>query len=248
VQRSERLRLKQAGHLQAGHLEEGEERHDEVEPGRHGLEELVEPEPAPGRQQIGDLADAVTEADAIGDDVVRELHLAPVEYALERLDQREYRHLGQRRQALRLPLLDRHPPAEDVSPGDAPRGELFAGVLVLLVLEQPADERLPRVSLVLDVRLVLLTGGRSRQQQLRLDVGKRGRHHEVLGGNVELHQLHDREILQVFLGQEANGDVEDVQLVLLAKVQQQIERSLELRELHRPCRCASVAGLAIGHD
>ena len=46
----------------------------------------------------------------------------------------------------------------------------------------------------------------------------------------------------------ADRDVEDVELVLLAKVQQQIERPLELRELHRPRRCASVEGLAIGHD
>ena len=103
-------------------------------------------------------------------------------------------------------------------------------------------------TLVLREHLVLLPGGRGGEEHLRLDVGKRGRHHEVLGGDVELHELHDREILEVFLGQEPDGDVEDVQLVLLAKVQQQIERPLELRELHRPRRCASVEGLAIGHD
>ena len=79
-------------------------------------------------------------------------------------------------------------------------------------------------------------------------MGKRGRHHQVLGRHVELHELHHREILEVFLGQKTDRDVEDVQLVLLAKVQQQVERPLELRELHRPRRCASVEGLAIGHD
>ena len=61
-------------------------------------------------------------------------------------------------------------------------------------------------------------------------------------------QLHQRQILQVFLGDEPDWDIENVQLVLLAEVQQLIERSLELRELHRPRRCASIEGLAIGHD
>ena len=120
----------------------------EIELGRHPLEEILELETPARRQQIGELADAVREADAVGDDVVRELHLALVEHALERLDEREHRHLGERREAARLDLLDRHAATEDVAPGHAPRGELLAGVLVLLVLEQPPDERLARVALV----------------------------------------------------------------------------------------------------
>ena len=67
---------------------------------------------------------------------------------------------------MRLGLLDRHPADEDVAPGDAARGELFAGVLVLLVLEQAPDERLARVALVLGDRLVLLPGRRRGQEHL----------------------------------------------------------------------------------
>ena len=70
---------------------------------------------------------------------------------------------------------------------------------------------------------------------------------EEAGAADAVHELHDGEVLEVLLGQEPDGDVEDVELVLLAKVQQQIERPLELRELHRPRRCASIERLAIGH-
>ncbi len=44
--------------------------------------------------------------------------------------------------------------------------------------------------------------------------------------------MHQLEVLEVLLGDEADGDVEDVQLVALDQVQQQVEGALELRELH----------------
>ena len=72
------------------------------------------------------------------------------------------RHLGQRGQAVLGGLLDGRPAQEDVAPGHPARGELLAGLLVLLVLEQAPDERLARVDLVLGIGLVLLTRAAAR--------------------------------------------------------------------------------------
>ena len=59
--------------------------------------------------------------------------------------------------------------------------------LVLLVLEQPAHERLARILLG-----VVLGGIRARQQHPRLDVDERRRHHEELARHVEVQLLHQR--------------------------------------------------------
>ena len=164
-------------------------------------------------------------------------NLAAVEHPLKGLDQRVEGHLRQRRLAL-APLLDEvdcgHSSQEHVAARNTSGGELLTRLLVLLVLEQPPDEGLARVDLLLVEVVVLLSRRRRREKHLALDVGERRRHDEVLGSKVELHQLHHREILQVFLGHERDRDVEDVQLVLLAEVQQQIERALELGQSHRP--------------
>ena len=97
------------------------------------------------------------------------------------------------------------PREEDVATRDPASGELVAGMLVLLVLEEPADERLARVHLLLVGVVVFLAGRRRRQQHLRLDVRERRGHHEVLRRHVELHQLHDREVLEVFSVTNAMG-------------------------------------------
>src|ERR1700733_14975287 len=89
VERAERLRLKEPGHSQASHLEQGEKRDDEIELRRKVFEEIFEREAASAGEKIGELADSIAEADEIGHDVVRELHLALVEDALKRVDQRE---------------------------------------------------------------------------------------------------------------------------------------------------------------
>ena len=86
---------------------------------------------------------------------MRQSNFGPIEDALERLDERIKRHLGERRHPWRLggsrsphELLRRCPPPEYVAPGDAARGEVFARLFVLLVLEQTPDEGLARVELV----------------------------------------------------------------------------------------------------
>ena len=62
---------------------------------------------------------------------------------------------------------------------------------------------------------------------------ERRRHEEVLARDVQVHQLHDGEVLEVLLRHERDGDVEDVELVLLAEVQEQIERALERWQRYR---------------
>ena len=104
------------------------------------------------------------------------------------------------------------------------------GRLELLMLEQPAHQRVARV---LDLAFDAGGGLRPRQQHLRLDVDQRRRHHEELAGDVEIELLHQRDRLEVLRGDERDRDVVDVDLVLPDQVQQQIERSLEVRQLDR---------------
>ena len=121
-----------------------------------------------------------------------------------------------------------------VRPQPLRRPQLFAlveqagGGFVFLVLEEAADERVARIFF-----FALDAGGGfgPRQQHLRLDVNQRRRHHEVLARDVEVHLLHQLDGLEVLRGDERDGDVVDVHLVLLDEVKQQIERPLEVFEL-----------------
>ena len=72
------------------------------------------------------------------------------------------------------------------------------------------------------------SGSGDGHQLARLEVRERRRHHQVVGRDVDRHRLHHLEVLQVLLGDERDRDVDDVDLVRLAQVQQQIERALEL--------------------
>ena len=128
---------------------------------------------------------------------------------------------------------ERHPATEHVAPLDRPPAQLLGRVLVLLVLEQPPDELLARVE-----HLPLLLGPhverlRRGDQLARLQVGERRRHDQVVRRHVERHRLHEIEVLQVLLGDEGDRECDDVDLVRLAEVQEQVERSLELRERDR---------------
>ena len=98
--------------------------------------------------------------------------------------------------------------------------------LELLVLEQPADERVARIFLLaFDAGRRL----RPRQQHLRLDVNQRRRHHEELAGDVEVQLLHQLDGVEILLRDERDRNVVDVDLVLLDQVEQQVERALEVR-------------------
>ena len=67
----------------------------------------------------------------------------------------------------------------------------------------------------------------------RLDVNEGRGHDEELAGHVEVHLLHQIEVLEVLLRDQRDRDVVDVQLVLLDEVQEQIERALEIDQADR---------------
>jgi len=72
-----------------------------------------------------------------------------------------------------------------------------------------------------------------RQQHPRLDVDERRRHHEELPGDVEIHLLHQVDVLDVLRRNQRDGDVVDADLVALDQVQQQVERPLEIHQADR---------------
>ena len=101
------------------------------------------------------------------------------------------------------------------------------GRLEFLVLEEPADERIPRI-----LRLALHPGRRfrPRQQHPGLDVNQRRRHDQELARHVQVELLHELNRVQVLRGDERDRDVVDADLVLPDEVQQQVERPLEVIE------------------
>jgi len=111
-------------------------------------------------------------------------------------------------------FLDRHAAEEDVAPCDAARREVGPGLLVLLVLEQAADERLTWSSSSSASASSSLARRRRGQQHLRLDMRERRGHDEVFAREIQVEQLEDREIFKVLLGHEPDRDVENVELVL----------------------------------
>jgi hypothetical protein len=55
-------------------------------------------------------------------------------------------------------------------------------------------------------------------------------HVDVVGRDLEVELLHRVEVERVLLGDQDDGDVVDVDLVLLDEMQQQVERPVERRE------------------
>jgi serine/threonine protein kinase len=185
---------------------------------------------------------------------VRQADLAAIEDALEGIDEAEERDFGEWRHAVRLrprrvarEAMRRSTAAEDVASRHAACSESFSRVLVLLVLEQPSDEGGARVAF-LDVRVVVLVRRGLRQEHATFDVSQSRRHEQVLGREIELHELHDRQVFEVLLGDEADGNIEDVELMLLTKVEQKVEGSLEMRKLDGPLAAARIEGLIVGQD
>ena len=111
-----------------------------------------------------------------------------------------------------------------------------------MIFEQTPDELLARVVLG---RLFLRIGFGLGQEDARLDVQERRGHADELAGHVEVDLLHRLERLQILLGDQGDGDVEDVDLVLVDEVQQQVERALEIgqHEFEGEGRMEGVSGL-----
>src|SRR2546422_578103 len=104
--------------------------------------------------------------------------------------------------------------------------ERAGGLLDSLVLEQPPHQ--------LGARVLLrrLERRRPRQQQARLDLHQHRRHHQVLGGELQVLRAHDLDVLEVLARERRHRDVEDVEVFLADQVQQQVERPFEGLENH----------------
>jgi hypothetical protein len=124
-------------------------------------------------------------------------------------------------------------PRPDSHAHDVELRERLRHRLEALVFEQTIDELLARI---FDFSFVLVV----RQEHLRLDVDQQCRHVDVIGGHVEAQLLHGVEITGVLLGDESDGDVVDVDLVLLDQVQQQVERPVKRRQRDVERACAFV--------
>ena len=148
---------------------------------------------------------------------------------------RERRH-GIRVNILGDGILDASAAAPHVAADDGLLAELERGFRVLLILEQARDEFRARVAF--DNRLAIFAdafelgfglgvSARVGQQLPRLDVAQGRRHQQVFAGDIDVHRLHRIEVLEILLGDERDGNIEDVELVFLHQVKQQVERSLE---------------------
>ena len=81
------------------------------------------------------------------------------------------------------------------------------------------------------------------QQQARFQIGEPGRHHEVVGGELEaqLARLLDED--EVLLGQRQDRDAVEVDLLPPRKLEQEVERALEAVDVDMQGR---LAGRALG--
>ena len=216
------------------HLQEREEGHHQLALRRRGVvvrllveEQVDEADLAALVQELGELHDALGDGDALEEDLVIGLLVRPLEDFVEGVEEPEDAEIGERRGAFGHRLI--HAPLEHLLAHRGARAQLGGDVFVLLVLEQPADELRSRILFLL---LVAVVARLRRKQRARLDVGEGGRHHEVFARHVDGEPLHEVEVLEVLLGDEADRDVEDVELVLPDQMEQQVERALEDVELH----------------
>ena len=143
--------------------------------------------------------------------------------ALEHVFQREQQlaHFHRRRQA--DDVLVRHERLRDGEIAILPRHRLdvFGGLLEAFVFLQAAHELGARI--VFDA----FFGRRPRQQQARFDLGQDRGHHQVFGGQLELHVVHQLDVVDVLARDFGDRDVEDVEVLAADQVQQQIERTFE---------------------
>jgi hypothetical protein len=94
------------------------------------------------------------------------------------------------------------------------RSTIPCRLLEALVLLQPADQLRARIF------LVLIALGGTRQEHPRLDLGQRRSHDQVLARELELHFLHQIDVLHVLARNLGERDVEDVEVLPPDQVEQ----------------------------
>ena len=233
--------LQNTHHAQTGQFQHREQGHDnlvaQLHLGHIRAHQILEADHAlTAFEQIHNLVDAVGDRHAIHDHVVGVLRFGLLQHLRPVLQELPHRMLGQAGFARWFKNRAAH---EDVAALDRAIAQVLGRMLVLLVLEQAADQLFARVDGVFTVLAGFQRLGR-RHQFARLEVGQVRGHHQVVGRHFDRHVLHELQVLDVLLGDERDGDVENIELVGLAQVEQQIERALELGQSH------AVGGVALG--
>ena len=234
------------GGPQPRHLEHGDEsKHDLAPKGRFGsprrgacrlgsrelAEQVDKLQARRPDEPLGELVDTIGERQPVDGDFMTELAPRAPERGGEQLNQFPHRHFSQRR--LCDDVAGRHikggrPATPDVAAHHRAQRQLLPDALELLVLQQPLEQRLPRVAYLLFVDIGVVGLGVRRQELSRLDVRQRRRHQQVFASQIHVQRLHVLQRLNVLGGDKRDGDVEDVQLVLPDKMQEQVEGSLKL--------------------
>jgi hypothetical protein len=112
----------------------------------------------------------------------------------------------------------------DLPPHAFLRVELSCRLFECLVFEQTPDEFLAGIRPF----LFILCSFIDRQQHPGFDLEQRRRHDEKLTGHAQIQLLHGLDIDQILLRDHGDGNVVDIDLVLLDQVNEQIERPLEV--------------------
>ncbi len=106
-------------------------------------------------------------------------------------------------------------------PGAAPLVQDAGRVAILLVFQQPPHKLLPRV-----VQFFLHLVG-PRQHLLRLDLDQHACHGEELAHLAHIQLRQDLQVLQILVGDQHDGDIDDFHLVLADQVEKQVQRAAE---------------------
>ena len=107
--------------------------------------------------------------------------------------------------------------------------ELPRGALEVAVLDQPLDQLVPGVELLLEVDLLA-----RRQERAHLDRHQGGRHEDEVAGQLEIDLAQGRQVLEVAVDDAPELDLVDVHLLLAHEVQEEVHGSVEdLSQPHR---------------
>ncbi|MGY3118158.1 hypothetical protein ACVWXQ_002095 [Bradyrhizobium sp. S3.14.4] len=77
---------------------------------------------------------------------------------------------------------------------------------------------------------------RLRQQQARLQEGKPGRHHEIIGSKLQPDLSRGFDEVEVLVGQRQDRDLGEIDLLLPRQREQQVERALIALDVHHQRR------------
>jgi hypothetical protein len=193
-------------------LEDGEESHRHAHAPFGRIEQPLEVDIAFGLEPQKDRRHALPHGKRLSAHVMMRKHRGASERLLEDDQELLQRDVGQIRDD--RPLDDvgarlQHVALEALESIDVP-----GGFLEPLVLLEPPDQ------LGAWILFVFLVLRRTRQQHSRFDLGERGGHHEVFACELELHLLHELDVLHVLARNLGDRDVENVEVLPPDQVQQ----------------------------